>query len=99
MVPESSGVGPGTTGPIPGGDLARVVVYSREGCHLCEAAEAIVADLVAETGDTWTRVDIDTDPVLVARFGDMVPVTVVDGRQHDYWRVDPTRLRAALRRA
>src|SRR5690606_16942609 len=77
---------------------ARVVVYSRDGCHLCEAAEQVVATLVAETGDDWVRVDIDTDPELKAAFTDQVPVTFVDGRQHDFWRVDPARLRAALAR-
>lgn len=79
-------------------DDARVVVYSRAGCHLCEAAERVVAQLVAETGDDWARVDIDTDPDLRERFTEQVPVTFVDGRQHDFWRVDPTRLRAALAR-
>lgn len=79
-------------------DDARVVVYSREGCHLCEAAEQVVAQLVAETGDDWVRIDIDTEPDLQERFTEQVPVTFVDGRQHDFWRVDPTRLRAALAR-
>ncbi len=77
-------------------DEHRVVVYSREGCHLCEAAEQVVAAVVAETGDSWERVDVDADPELVARFNEQVPVTFVDGRQHDFWRVDPVRLRAAL---
>lgn len=77
-------------------DDARVVVYSRAGCHLCEAAEQLVTQVVAETGDTWARIDIDTDPDLRQRFTDQVPVTFVDGRQHDFWRVDPDRLRAAL---
>ncbi|WP_087624482.1 glutaredoxin family protein [Aeromicrobium sp. PE09-221] len=75
-----------------------MVVYSRDGCHLCEVAEAQVATVVAETGDDWERIDIDTDPELVSRFGEQVPVTFVDGRQHDFWRVDPARLRAALAR-
>jgi len=79
-------------------DDARVVVYSRAGCHLCEAAEQVVAQLVAETGDDWARVDIDTEPDLQERFTEQVPVTFVDGRQHDFWRVDPARLRAALSR-
>lgn len=79
-------------------DDARVVVYSREGCHLCETAEQTVAAVVAETGDDWARVDIDADDDLVAAFNDQVPVTFVDGRQHDFWRVDPSRLRAALAR-
>jgi hypothetical protein len=41
-------------------------------------------------------VSIADDPDLERRFGHEVPVTFVDGRQHDYWRVDPDRLRAAL---
>lgn len=75
---------------------ARVVVYSRAGCHLCEAAEQVVEQVVAESGDDWARIDIDTDPELQKAFTDQVPVTFVDGRQHDFWRVDPARLRAAL---
>jgi glutaredoxin len=77
---------------------ARVVVYSRPGCHLCEVAEELVAEICAETGDTWARVDITTDEVLTSRFTEQVPVTFVDGAQHDFWRVDPLRLRKALAR-
>jgi glutaredoxin len=73
-----------------------VVVYTRPGCHLCEAAEEVVAAVCAETGDTWTTVDISGDEELTRRFTDEVPVTFVDGAQHDFWRVDPARLRAAL---
>lgn len=81
---------------VPHADDARVVLYSRVGCHLCEQAEQVVAGLCAETGDSWVRVDIDDYPALVVAFTDQVPVTFVDGRQHDFWRVDPARLRAAL---
>ncbi|KQV74300.1 NrdH-redoxin [Aeromicrobium sp. Root344] len=79
-------------------DDARVVVYSRPGCHLCETAEALVAVICAETGDTWARIDITDDADLTARFTDQVPVTFVDGTQHDFWRVDAVRLRGALER-
>lgn len=79
-------------------DDARVVVYTRQGCHLCETAEQQVAEVCAATGDTWARVDIDDDPDLRARFTEQVPVTFVDGAQHDFWRVDPTRLHKALAR-
>jgi len=75
---------------------ARVTVYSRNGCHLCDEAEQIVAQVCADMGTDWERVDIDTDPALVERFTNEVPVTFVDGKQHDFWRVDPARLRAAL---
>ncbi|WP_371682653.1 glutaredoxin family protein [Aeromicrobium sp. A1-2] len=78
---------------------ARVVVYSRPGCHLCEVAESLVDEICVETGDSWVGVDITTDEDLTSRFTEQVPVTFVDGAQHDFWRVDPVRLRAALARA
>ena len=52
--------------------------------------------MCAELDEQYAEVDIDTDPALVARFGEEVPVTFVDGRQHDFWRVDPARLKSAL---
>lgn len=75
---------------------ARVVLYSRHGCHLCETARAVVARVCSDLGETFVEVDVDQDPALADRYGDEVPVTLVDGRPHDFWRVDETRLRAAL---
>ena len=74
----------------------RVTLYTRVGCHLCDDARAVVARVCAELGEGFAEVDIDADPDLQDRFGDEVPVTFVDGRQHDFWRVDEARLRAAL---
>ena len=74
---------------------ARVVMVGHQGCHLCDEARAVISRVVAETGDSFAEVDIDADPQL-ARYTEEVPVTFVDGRQHDYWRVDEGRLRAAL---
>ena len=76
----------------------RVRLYVRDGCHLCEVAREVVARVCADLGETWDEVDIDTDPALQDRYGEEVPVTLVDGRQHDFWRVDETRLRTALLR-
>ncbi|PUA82697.1 glutaredoxin family protein [Nocardioides currus] len=75
----------------------RVTLYGRAGCHLCEEARAVIEGVCAELGESFAEVDIDTDAVLAERFTEEVPVTFVDGRQHDFWRVDPDRLRAALR--
>ena len=77
----------------------RVTLYSRPGCHLCEDARAVVEQVCAELGVGWTEVDITAGPDTVElsrRFGEEIPVTFVDGRQHDFWRDDPGRLRAAL---
>ena len=57
---------------------------------------AIVAAVCTETGDAWQECDITTDPELTRRYTDQIPVTFVDGTQHDFWRVDADRLRSAL---
>ncbi len=74
----------------------RVLVLIRPGCHLCDQAVDVVARVCAETGTGWTTQDITTDAELLRRYTDEVPVTFVDGEQHDFWAVDPVRLRAAL---
>jgi glutaredoxin len=79
---------------------ARVTLYSKPGCHLCEDARVVVASVCAELGEEFEEVDITAGPEaseLMRRYGEEIPVTLVDGRQHDFWRVDAARLRAALR--
>jgi glutaredoxin len=75
---------------------ARVTLYTRSACHLCDDARAVIARVCAELGEAYDEVDIDADEALRRRYGEEVPVTLVDGRQHDFWRVDETRLRTAL---
>jgi len=81
------------------GRAERVVVLTRQGCHLCDEVIAQVAAVCAETGEAYAVLDIDSDPDLQRRYTEQVPVTFVDGVQHDFWRVDPVRLKAALLRS
>lgn len=75
---------------------ARVTLYSRPGCHLCDDAREVVERICAELGTSYDEVDITGSPELLDAYTDQVPVTLVDGRRHDFWRVDEERLRAAL---
>ena len=75
---------------------ARIVLYSRPGCHLCDDARVVIRRVCADLGETFDEIDISGSDDLTARFGEEIPVTFVDGRQHDFWRVDEGRLRAAL---
>jgi len=77
---------------------ARVTLYGRAGCHLCDAAREVIQRVCGDLGEEYDEVDIDTDEGLQRRFSDEVPVTFVDGKQHDFWRVDEQRLRSALTR-
>ena len=74
----------------------RVTVVTRAGCHLCQEAEQAVAALAAELGFDWDTVDVDGAADLQDRYGDRVPVLLVDGREHGYWRVEEDRLRRAV---
>jgi glutaredoxin len=76
---------------------ARVVLYGKPGCHLCDDAREVVARVCAALGEQFIEVDITTDPELARRFAEEIPVTYVDGDQHDFWRVDEQRLTRALR--
>jgi hypothetical protein len=74
----------------------RVVLLGRQGCHLCDEAREVVARVTAELGVEWLERSVDDDPELFRRYAEQIPVTFVDGRRHDFWRVDEGRLRAAL---
>ena len=75
---------------------ARITLVSKPGCHLCKLARGVIAKVADDVGVTWVEVSItdlrDPDPM----WWEQLPVTLVDGRRHDYWRVSESRLRAAL---
>jgi hypothetical protein len=74
----------------------RLELLTREGCHLCTAAREVVATVAASLGLAWTETAIDTDPALTARYGEDIPVVLVNGVQRDFWHIDPVRLQAVL---
>ena len=76
----------------------RITLLSKPGCHLCDDARAVVERVASDLGVDWEEVDITSDPDLQAKWWEQIPVTLVDGIQHDYWRVDEQRLRSALAR-
>jgi glutaredoxin len=71
-----------------------IVLYSREGCHLCHQAAALLTRL----GVAFDSVDIDADPDLRARFTECVPVVVIDGKERFRGHVDELLLRRLLAR-
>jgi hypothetical protein len=75
---------------------ARVTLVTRDGCHLCDQARAVVERVCADLGVGWEERDVDHDEGMLPQWSEEVPVTLVDGRQHDFWRVDEGRLRRAL---
>lgn len=74
-----------------------MLLVGKPGCHLCDDARAVVAAVCAESAATWDEISILDDPVLADRYADQIPVVLIDGVVHDFWRVDAERLRAALK--
>jgi glutaredoxin len=75
-----------------------VTIYSRKECHLCEEALSVLQNLKADLKFEINEIFIDGDEDLEKLYGEQVPVTLIDGEQHDYWRVDPVRFKSSLER-
>ncbi|MEV0152828.1 glutaredoxin family protein [Micromonospora sp. NPDC050686] len=71
---------------------ARLALITRPGCHLCEEARAALDRVVAVTGDRWVEKDVTGDVELEREYGDRLPVVLLDGKEHGYWRVEEDRL-------
>ena len=56
----------------------------------------MIARVAADLGVPWEERDITQSQQDLIAYSDMIPVTLIDGVQHDFWRVSETRLRAAL---
>jgi hypothetical protein len=80
------------------GPAHQITLLSRPGCHLCEQARAVIERVAAEVGVPWSERDITLSEDDLRNYSEMIPVTLIDGVQHDYWRVSEDRLRAALHR-
>jgi hypothetical protein len=74
----------------------RVTLIGKPDCHLCEDAEVVVRAVCDELGVGWEARSITDDPALADEYWEKIPVVLVDGVSHDYWRIDAARLRAAL---
>jgi hypothetical protein len=56
----------------------------------------LIARVAADLGVPWQERDITRSQDDLREYGEMIPVTLIDGVQHDFWRVSEQRLRAAL---
>ena len=73
----------------------RLTLISRDGCHLCAEAERTL-DRIAP--GQWTKIDVDSSIELERDYGDRVPVLLLDGEEHGYWRIEEERLLRDLSR-
>jgi glutaredoxin-like protein DUF836 len=73
-----------------------ITLLGRPGCHLCDEARTVIARVAADLGVPWEERDITRSERDLQDYGEMIPVTLINGVQHDFWHVSEERLRAAL---
>jgi len=76
-----------------------VTIYSRPGCHLCEAAKAAIEPLLVEFAAPVREVNIDADAVLTERYGWDIPVIFIGSRKAAKHRVNVRQFRRQLKEA
>ena len=74
----------------------RVTLIGKPDCHLCADARAVIEQVCGDLGVGWREVSILDDPELADEYWDQIPVTLIDDKVHDIYRVDPARLRTKL---
>jgi glutaredoxin len=76
--------------------MIEVSIYSRSNCHLCEVALGVLEEMRNELDFQITKILIDGNAELEEKYGEQVPVILINNEPHDFFRVDPERFRLAL---
>lgn len=76
--------------------MVEVSIYSRSNCHLCDVALEVLVQMQGEFSFTINKKLIDGDTQLEEKYGESVPVILINNEPHDFFRVDPERFRSAM---
>jgi glutaredoxin len=80
-----------------------LTLIGKPGCHLCEDAELAIDRVLAtflaanpSVAVSMTQKNILDDAELAARYSEEIPVLLINGKVHNYWRIDEERFASAL---
>ena len=68
--------------------MRRVTLYTRQGCHLCDAAEVALQHVLRRAEFQLEILDVDVDPRLRELYNEKVPVVAIDGVDVFQYAVD-----------
>jgi len=88
---------PAVGGPAGPPTTPTVVIYGRNGCHLCEDALVVIQNTQRRISFALEQVDIESDEALFKRYLERIPVVTINGREFFELFVDESKLVAALR--
>lgn len=75
-----------------------VKLYTRNKCHLCENAKAILLSLKDKWDFQYIEADIDKSDELTEKYGLMIPVVEIDGEEVQFGQIDEVFLEETLTR-
>jgi glutaredoxin len=75
-----------------------LTLIGKPGCHLCDDAEGVIHEVLKDfsAAITLEKQNILEDEALFAQYSEEIPVLLINGKVHNYWHIDPDRLRGAL---
>lgn len=73
-----------------------VTLFTRKGCHLCEKAKEVIEVLHGRFDFIYEELDIEEKDEWIERYGLMIPVVMMDGKEIQYGQIDKTTLIKAL---
>ena len=81
----------------------QLTLIGKPGCHLCdnarEAIDGVLFEFRAANQNTLIEleeINILENQELQLKYSDEIPVLLMDGKMHNYWRIDEERLMRAL---
>ena len=74
----------------------RLTLYGRGYCHLCDDMRQALQPLLEEFGASLVEIDVDSDPALEDRYGELVPVLLGGEDELCHYFLDAPRVRAYL---
>ncbi len=76
--------------------LVELKLLTKPECHLCAAARDTMDEVTAEYDISWEEISTTDHPELAEQFAEEIPVLFIDGKQRDFWVIDPARLRLMI---
>ena len=81
----------------------QLTLIGKPGCHLCDEARDAIDGVLLEFRKANPNAEIVVeelnileDDALRLKYAEEIPVLMIDGKMHNYWRVDEERLMRAL---
>jgi hypothetical protein len=81
----------------------QLALIQKPGCHLCDDARLVIQAVLGQFQEAnpavkvqFTEQDILEDEELYKRYWEEIPVLLINNKIHNYWKIDPVRLRASL---